>query len=323
MNDMLENLLNFPHLHMLLNHFPTIGSVVGIGLLVLGYVRRNEHLKKASLEVIFVVALITLPAYLTGAAAGDRIKDLAGVSLPAIDAHEDAAIVAFAVMELAGLAAWVALWQYRRRPELPNGTVAVTLVLAVVSLALMGRAASIGGEIRHPEIVAAGLTSGAAAGGAAPGWLSAGQLRTAITEYRWIWPAAETAHFLGLCLALGILVAINLRLLGAMKGVSYAALHRLLPWGLLAFGVNLVTGMIFFIAAPEQYTSNPIFYWKAIFIVVSGFNFLYLTVFSGTWSLQPGDDARLPDKMMAAAAIGLWVGVIYWGRMLPFLGNAF
>src|SRR5688572_25104661 len=119
MNDMLANLLNFPHLHMLLNHFPTVGAVVGIGLLLLAYVRRNDHLKTASLEVIFVVAVITLPAYLTGVAAADRIKEMSGVSAPAVAAHHDAAIYGFAVMELAGLAAWIALWQYRRRPGLP------------------------------------------------------------------------------------------------------------------------------------------------------------------------------------------------------------
>jgi hypothetical protein len=285
-------------------------------------VRRNDHLKKASLEVIFLVAVITLPAYLTGVAAASRITKLSGVSAPAIEAHHDAAIVAFAVMEAAGLAAWIALWQYRRRAGLPQATVAVTLALSALSLALMGRAASIGGEIRHPEIVVAGVPAGAPAA-ATPGWLSARGIEAVITEHPWIWPAAETLHFLGLCLALGVLLTINLRLLGAMKGFSYAALHRLLPWGLLAFGVNLITGMLFFIGAADQYTSNPIFYWKVIFIGVSGLNFLYLTVFTGTWALQPGDDARLPDKMMAVTSIGLWVGVIYWGRMLPFLGNAF
>ena len=40
-------------------------------------------------------------------------------------------------------------------------------------------------------------------------------------------------------------------------------------------------------------------------------------------ALEPGDDAATLDKAIAATAIVAWVGVIYWGRMLPFLGNAF
>jgi uncharacterized membrane protein len=321
MNDMLANLLNFPHLHMILNHFPTVGTVLGIGLLAIGYVRRNDHVTKVSLEVIFLIAVLTLPVYLTGVAAGEGVAELPGVSQAAMSAHHDAAIGAFAVMELAGLAAWIALWQYRRRPALPNGTVAATLVLALVSVALMGRTANIGGEIRHPEIVAVEGTG--VVEGAPRGLISAATIESAVGDYPWLWPAAESVHFLGLCLALGVLVAINLRLLGFMRSYSFAALHRLLPWGLLAFGINLVTGMLFFISSPGQYTTNPIFHWKVIFMAIAGAQFLYLTVFNGTWALQSGQDARPFDKWMAATSMVLWLGVVYWGRMLPFLGNAF
>ena len=47
------------------------------------------------------------------------------------------------------------------------------------------------------------------------------------------------------------------------------------------------------------------------------------TVFDKIWALEPGEDAAFLDKAIAASAIGAWFGVIYWGRMLPFLGNAF
>ena len=64
----------------------------------------------------------------------------------------------------------------------------------MVALALMGRAATLGGEIRHPEIRAAVEEPAA----------DAQQfVATAISNYmantsRWAWPAAETLHFLGL-----------------------------------------------------------------------------------------------------------------------------
>ena len=138
-----------------------------------------------------------------------------------------------------------------------------------------------------------------------------------------MWPAAESLHFLGLCLMFGLLLTVNLRLLGFIKGVSFASLHRLLPWGILAFAVNLMTGMLFFISAPEQYTANAPFYWKVVFLGLAGVNFLYLTVFDKTWKLKEGDEPRALDKAFAGATIALWVGVIYAGRMLPFIGNAF
>jgi hypothetical protein len=112
-------------------------------------------------------------------------------------------------------------------------------------------------------------------------------------------------------------------LLGALKGVPFSALHRLLPWAMLAFGVNLITGMLFFIAASGQYVANEPFYWKIVFLMLAGANLLYLTVFDNAWALKRGDDAAWTDKAIAVTAMGLWVGVIYCGRMLPFLGNAF
>ena len=64
--------MNLAHLHLLMNHVPTIGSVAALGLLLLGYVRRNEHLKHVGLEVLFVVALLTLPVFVSGVAALSR-----------------------------------------------------------------------------------------------------------------------------------------------------------------------------------------------------------------------------------------------------------
>jgi len=144
-----------------------------------------------------------------------------------------------------------------------------------------------------------------------------------VTEYPWVWPAAEALHFLGLCLAFGVLLVVNLRILGAMRALSFASLHRFLPWGMLGFALNLTTGMMFFIAAATQYTENIAFLWKVIFLGIAGAHFLYLTVFSNTWSLNAGAEAAPLDKLVAAGGMSAWVGVIYWGRMLPFIGNAF
>ncbi len=79
----------------------------------------------------------------------------------------------------------------------------------------------------------------------------------------------------------------------------------------------------FFIAAASQYTENIAFLWKVIFLALAGAHFLYLTVFSRTWAMQVGTEAAPIDKLVAAGGIASWVGVIYWGRMLPFIGNAF
>jgi hypothetical protein len=59
-----------------------------------------------------------------------------------------------------------------------------------------------------------------------------------------------------------------------------------------------------------------------VFLMIAGANFLYLTVFKKAWA-DTGLDANLADKAMAVSSIVAWLLVLYAGRMLPFIGNAF
>ena len=317
--------MNLAHLHLIMNHVPTVGSVAALGLLILGYARRNDHLKHVGLEVLFVIAVLTLPVYVSGVAAHQELRALKQGSEDAIKVHQDAALIGFTVMEFAGFVGWIALWQWRRRGRAANGLVPIATVLLIVSLAVMGRAANLGGEIRHPEIRADGV---AAPEGDAKRFMTytIGQVAVYST---WAWPAAEAVHFLGLSLSFGVLIAVNLRILGAMKRIPFSQVHRLLPWGMLGFGANLITGMFFFVGQPAQYTASAPFYWKVVFLVIAGLNFLYLTVFTKAWGPERESadhhlfDANLADKSMALLSLVSWVGVLYAGRMLPFLGKSF
>lgn len=332
--------MTFAHLHLVMNHVPTVGAVIALGLLLLAFARRSDHLKHAGLEVLFLIALLTLPVYVSGVAGYFELRREPGISLDAMRAHQDAALIGFTTIEFAGFVAWLALWQWRRRGRAGRGIVSAATVLLVLSLAIMGRAANLGGDIRHPEIRGGGAApvvtpvegtvpnggEGTAAG------TEAGPMAAAISDVAvnspWAWPAAEAVHFLGLALSFGVLLAVNLRILGVMKQVPFAELHRLLPWGMLGFGANLITGMFFFVGQPGQYTASAPFYWKVAFLMIAGANFLYLTVFGKAWARQGdhGDavfDASLADKAMAVLSMVSWLGVLYAGRMLPFLGKAF
>ena len=313
--------MNFSHLHLLLNHVPTVGSVVALGLLLLAYARRNEHLQHAGLEVLVVIAILTLPAYMTGAAAQRELRDRPEISDTMMMRHQDAALAGFAATELAGFVAWIALWQSRRRSATAPGArrttpglVPAATLLLFVALGLMGRAATLGGEIRHPEIRAAAVDDS--------NDFVAATISDVMVNSTWAWPAAEALHFLAFALAFGVLLAVNLRILGVMRRVPFADVHRLLPWGMLAFGVNLITGMLFFVGQPAQYVDNAPFVWKIVFLMIAGFNFLYLTVFGKAWA-TPSFESNTADKAMAVMSLVSWAGVVYAGRMLPFLGNAF
>jgi len=313
--------INVAHLHLLLNHVPTVGTTVALGLLILAFIRRNEGLKLVGLEILFAVALLTLPAFMTGVAGFDKIRKMPGVNEAAIRLHQDVAIFGFIWLEFAGFIGWVALWQARRHGRAMKGLVPVTTALTAVALVVMAQAANLGGDIRHPEI-----GPGTLAATIAPADFLAAKISNVMVNSPWAWPASETVHFLGLSLTFGALLAINLRILGVMRGVPFTDVHRLLPWGMLGFGANLITGMLFFIGQPRQYLDSAPFYWKVVFLMVAGANFLYLTVFEKAWpdDNRPRDwSASAGDKAMALVSMCSWLIILYAGRMLPFIGHAF
>jgi hypothetical protein len=317
--------VSLDHLHLLLNHVPTVGAVAALGLLLLGFVRRNEHLTHAGLEGVYVVALLTLPAYITGVGASRELRDVTGVSDIAVRLHQDVALYGFIWLEFAGFFAWLALWQTRRLGRAPRAIIAASTLLLAVSILIMGRAGNLGGEIRHPEIRAVAQTEADATpldGKAAAERFTAAAISQFVVYSTWASPAGETVHFLGMSLSIGVLLAVNLRILGLMRQVPFTHLHRLLPWGMLGFGANLVTGMMFFVGTPAQYVSNVPFYWKVALLVVAGAHYLYLTVSRSVWV---GDEGgfNLADKATAVSSIAVWLAILYAGRMLPFLGNAF
>jgi hypothetical protein len=309
------------HIHLLLNHVPTVGAVAALGLLLMSFIRRNEHLTHAGLEALYIVALLTLPAYITGVGASRELRNVPGVSDFAMRMHHDAALWGFTVLNFAGFLGWIALWQMRRRGHPPRAIVAAATAVLVVSIAMMAGAANLGGEIRHPEIRSGPVMAEVAGTDPADVFVTAA-ISSFVINSTWGSPAGETVHFLGMSLSIGVLLAVNLRILGVMRQVRFAHLHRLLPWGMLGFGANLVTGMMFLIGTPAQYVTNVPFYWKVGLLMVAGANYLYLTVARSIWT---GDERgfSLLDRVMAVGSIASWLGILYAGRMLPFLGNSF
>jgi hypothetical protein len=318
----LANQADLAHVHLLINHFPTIGTILGLGLLLLSFIRRNDHLKKVSLEVLFLIALATMPVYISGQAAAEALKGQSGVSAAAIVAHNDAALASFIMMEITGFFAWLVLWRMRRIGWPTTGLTYTVLVLSVMTVAAVARAANIGGDIRHPEI-SGGQYAGLFGQSSGTPLISAAAIKDFVLQHPFVWPTCETLHFIGMSLMFGVLMIVNLRLVGWLRGMSFASVHRLLPFGLMGFGINFITGMFFFIAASEQYTQNVAFHYKVILLILAGVNYLVLTVYDEAWALPASAEAPLSGKLLGASALVLSIGVMYFGRMLPFIGNAF
>lgn len=136
----------------------------------------------------------------------------------------------------------------------------------------------------------------------------------------WGWPAAESAHFVGLSLLIGTVGMFDLRMLGLGRGIPLRALHRLIPWGVAGYAVNVATGVLFLMSAPDQYVHNPAFQLKLGLMAVAGLNVLvfYRFVFARVSLTAPDADPPLGARVVATVSLACWVGVIVCGRLITY-----
>lgn len=320
--------MNLPHIHLLLNHWPVIGAFIGLGLCLLAMITKSEDLKQGTYALFALLALLSIPTYLSGNAAEQAIRNLPELPKELVESHEGAAIMAFLAIEITGMFALVGLWQFSRAAKNTAGSrsaswvTTAVLIFSVITAGLMAVAGNTGGDIRHPEI----LTEGAppsAIGAMGLGLIHA--IEYFIIDFsRWVWPMVEDFHFIGLILLLGTVGILDLRILGFFKQLPIAPLQRFLPWGIAGLVINVITGFFFFIGMPYFYVFNWIFQLKILVIMLAGGNLLFFhcTGVFRTWAdLGPGQDAPGSAKLVAVSSLLLWLAVIIIGRYIP-LGEA-
>jgi uncharacterized membrane protein len=140
------------HLHLLLNHFPIIGTLIGTVIIIYGFIKNESKIKELSAYIIAAMALIALPVFFTGEPAEESIENIAGIAESAIELHEEAAELAIILMSLTGLIALISLIVNKFKPALANKFYVVVLLFSILSFVSMARVGYLGGKIRHTEL---------------------------------------------------------------------------------------------------------------------------------------------------------------------------
>jgi hypothetical protein len=151
-----------------------------------------------------------------------------------------------------------------------------------------------------------------------PGPGAARSIAEWVTYEPWVWPACEALHFVGLCLLFTSVLLVDLRTLGLAKSIPIATVYH---YADRHAGLINLTGMLFFIAAPQQYVENVTFFWK-FSSWCSLPSTTYFMLSEKTWGIGRESTRRSSPKP-AGSGIFLWLGVLFCGHMLPFIGNAF
>jgi hypothetical protein len=142
----------------------------------------------------------------------------------------------------------------------------------------------------------------------------------AMRAYEWAFPAGETLHFFGLCILIGSIGIIDLRLLGFARTLPIRVVHQLLPWVWIGFSINLITGILFWFTQASFYYPNVAFRVKMVLIVLAGLNALWFqfSVHRDLDKLADDADVGSQAKTIASISLGLWIAVIFFGRFIMY-----
>jgi len=306
----------WPHVHMILNHAPTVGFLFALAFYIVALVVNNDLMKQGSLILFIICAILGVPTYVSGTATMWALTQppIPEISKAVINAHRDMALWTLFGLGFTGAASWFELWRYRYFGRFSKLSLTLVLLFAVVTLAIMTETGHRGGQINHPEIRVATeiLPTDPTVG------ISA-DLESIMSSMVWFVPW-QIVHFFGYCLIFGTAFAILLRVLGAWKSVSFAAVHRLLLLGVLGVLMNVVSGMLMMLADSYRYVVNDsTFAPKIALIPIGATAALYFSVSNRLWNLKPGESAPAAAKWVAVIVVLAWAGVIVCGRLLNYL----
>ena len=144
--------MNDAHLHLLVNHFPIIGTIFGLGILITGLVLQNKTLINTAYALFIIAAIFGFASMYTGEGAEEAVEDFPNIGKRIIHEHEEIAEkLALLLYVLAGISI-VGLFLNIKNHAKAKWVSFLALIIAVVGVLVAKEVGTSGGEIRHTEI---------------------------------------------------------------------------------------------------------------------------------------------------------------------------
>lgn len=145
--------MNTAHWHLMFNHLPIVGTVIGTVILILGYLVKNTPVVRQTAMGVFVFsALSAIPAYFTGEGAEELVKKIPGITDQILDTHEDLGKIFLIVVLVLGMFSLAAFISGYLNGRVATVLYAVVLVFSLGTCIFARQVGTSGGEIRHTEI---------------------------------------------------------------------------------------------------------------------------------------------------------------------------
>ena len=142
-------------------------------------------------------------------------------------------------------------------------------------------------------------------------------------ESLWGYPIALTVHSLGMGVLVGVLVVVDIRILGWFRErLPFWTIKPFITLAVIGFVVNLISGTLLFIADAVNYVHNPAFIVKIVG-VFAGMIVLWLMMrtpdLRNIRSLDVAAVGGLNLKVLAWTSLAIWTTAMIGGRLIGYL----
>lgn len=140
------------HLHLILTHFPIVGTLFGVVILAYASYAKSDLLKKTAFIIFVLMAVTTIPVFLTGEEAEEVVEHLPGVTEKVIEEHEELAEKAIWLMGLLGLLSIGGFVAIEKELSFAKTITLIAFLVSLATFGLFAQVGNLGGQIRHTEI---------------------------------------------------------------------------------------------------------------------------------------------------------------------------
>ena len=144
--------MNDAHLHLVVNHFPIIGTIFGFGILVAGIIFKNNSVKNVAYVLFVIASLFAAFSMGTGEGAEEAVEEMPNVGKHIIHEHEEMAEKLALVLYVLGVISLLGLYTNIKNHNKSKLISYLALTIAAIGVFLAQQVGTTGGEVRHTEI---------------------------------------------------------------------------------------------------------------------------------------------------------------------------
>lgn len=133
------------------------------------------------------------------------------------------------------------------------------------------------------------------------------------------YPIIITAHSIGLAVMVGIVVVLDLRLLGRFREIPFTTFKKILVVAWLGFVINFLSGLVLLTMQATDYVSNTLFLIKIGLVllgaIITAQQHYMISSSSTSWSTTGVPNSV---KVVAIMSLVFWIGAIIVGRQIAY-----